>query len=397
MGAKKYTMSNKKSKKSTNDDEFFFPASADEQEAQDFADLLEQNLFSIMDESDDGTDGGETEQTPVETPTANAPVAEQNSDETDVERDENVAPSVQETSPADEPTNSSPQPTEEPSVEPQTLHVGEKVKPSRIWEVDFVRGLMILFVVWDHFMWDINCIGTSNFNTGFFQWLYDLSVRYYNGALRDTTHDTFVYMFVLTSGISCSFSRSNGKRALKMCIFAALFSAVTYAASAILQTDITIYFNVIHVIALSVAIYAGIEWIWSKLTKNWQKNIFGVVFFAVTMTALVLGHCTDNMNVNWIQYVFDPNRKSQWLENAVQTVRWGGDYWSFIPSFGWFLVGVLLGKVAYRERKSVFPSVNPKYVCPITFCGKYSIWIYFASQVVMYGLVYLLHVMFDIL
>ena len=271
------------------------------------------------------------------------------------------------------------------------------VKPKRIWEVDFVRGLMILFVVWDHFMWDIADIGSSVYNTKLFSWLYELTVKYYGGSLRAVTHDVFVTMFVFTSGVSCSFSRSNGKRALKMCIFAALFSAVTYAASAILQTDITIYFNVIHVIALSVAIYAGIEWIWSKLTKNWQKNIFGVVFFAVTMTALVLGHCTDNMNVNWIQYVFDPNRKSQWLENAVQTVRWGGDYWSFIPSFGWFLVGVLLGKVAYRERKSVFPSVNPKYVCPITFCGKYSIWIYFASQVVMYGLVYLLHVMFDIL
>ena len=72
-------------------------------------------------------------------------------------------------------------------------------KCKRIWEVDFVRGLMILFVVWDHFMWDVNSIGTKVYQTGLFQWLYKLSVSYYAGSLRAVTHDVFVTMFVLTS------------------------------------------------------------------------------------------------------------------------------------------------------------------------------------------------------
>ena len=267
-------------------------------------------------------------------------------------------------------------------------------KRERIWEVDFVRGLMILFVVWDHFMWDVNCVGSSDYNTGLFQWLYNLSESYYAGALRKVTHDVFVTMFVLTSGVSCSFSRSNGTRALRMCIFAILFSAVTYAISAVIQEDLTIYFNVIHVVALSVLLYTAIEWIWSKLTKNWQKNIFGVFFFALTRTALIVGHCAKFMNVNWTNLILG---ESEWRTAVIRKFVFGGDYLAFLPDFGWFLVGVVLGKAIYREKKSIFPSVNPKYVSPVTFCGRHSLWVYFASQVVMYGLIYLLHEILNII
>ena len=286
---------------------------------------------------------------------------------------------------------------EEPIVsEPETLRTDEVTlsKSKRIWEVDFVRGLMILFVVWDHFMWDISDIGSSTYNTALFRWLYALSDKYYFGSLRAVTHDVFVTMFVLTSGVSCSFSRSNGRRAIKMCAFAILFSAVTYAASAAFQTEITIYFNVIHVIALSVLIYTAIEWVWSKLRTNWQKNLFGVLYFAVTMTALVVGHCAKYMGINWLDLIFG---ESKWRTEILTKFEFGGDYLSFLPDFGWFLVGAFLGKIAYRKRETLFPSVDTRYVCPITFCGRYSIWIYFGSQVVMFGLIYLLHEKFPIL
>ncbi|MCH5153186.1 MAG: DUF1624 domain-containing protein [Clostridiales bacterium] len=285
------------------------------------------------------------------------------------------------------------QPTPE-QVEAEINELAATPKRERIWEVDFVRGLMILFVVWDHFMWDVYYGFRSDYNTALFQWLYKLGSAYYSGALRNVTHDVFVTMFVLTSGVSCSFSRSNGKRAIKMCAFAILFSVVTYVISAVIKEELTIYFNVIHVVALSVLLYTVIEWIWSKLTKNWQKNIFGVIFFAITMTALVLGHCAKYMHVNWLNLIFG---ESEWRNAVIRKFMYGGDYLSFLPDFGWFLVGVVLGKAIYRERKSIFPSVNPKYVSPVTFCGRRSLWVYFISQVVMYGLIYLLHDMFNIL
>ena len=282
----------------------------------------------------------------------------------------------------------------EEQIEVELDELAKTPKRERIWEIDFLRGLMILFVVWDHFMWDVNSIGSNDYNSKLFQWLYEVSNVYYDGSLRGVTHDVFVTMFVLTSGVSCSFSRSNGKRALKMMAFAILLSAATYAISAIMNTRLTIYFNVIHVVALSVTLYAGIEWIWARCVKNWQKNIFGVVMFAITMTALIVGSCAKDMGTHWTNVIFG---ESEWRTEIIKKFRRGSDYLAFLPDFGWFLVGVFLGKCIYKERKSVFPSVDARYVLPVTFCGRHSLWVYFISQIVMFGFVYLLHDMFNIL
>lgn len=260
------------------------------------------------------------------------------------------------------------------------------VKNKRVWEVDFVRGLMILFVVWDHFMWDVNSIGVGDYKTALFQWLYGLSENYYDGVLRSVTHDVFVTLFVFTSGMSCSFSRSNGRRAIKMIAFACLFTAVTAAITAIIGINLTINFNVIHVIALSVLLWAVIEWCWAKCKKNWQKNIFGCVMLAVTLTALIVGACAlhspwTDTNPAWF---FLAEHKGAEYANFC-----GGDYLPFLPDFGWFLIGAFLGRIIYKERKSIFPSVNPKYVSPVTFCGRHSIWVYFGSQIFMFGVIYL--------
>ena len=259
-------------------------------------------------------------------------------------------------------------------------------KRQRIWEVDFLRGLMILFVVWDHLMWDL--VAFRPYKTEFFTAVYNFALNYEGGALRAATHEAFITLFIFTSGISCSFSRSNGKRAIKMMIFALLFTAVTYAVQTIVNEKLAIYFNVIHVIALSVALWTIIEWAWSKCQKAWQKNVFGVVMTAVILTALVVGSVANTPKGAWT------NQNPMWYflarHKELNVFSEGGDFWPFFPDFGWFLIGAFLGRFLYREKKSLFPSVNPKWVSPITFCGRYSIWIYFGSQVVMYGVLYLL-------
>ncbi len=284
-------------------------------------------------------------------------------------------------------------PRDEIELELDELAKTPSVKKQRIWEVDFLRGFMILFVVWDHFMWDVSSIG-GDYNTGLFRWLNALASNYYGGTLRAVTHDVFVSLFVFTSGLSCSFSRNNGRRAIKMIAFACAFSAVTAVIASIIGENITIRFNVIHVIALSVLLWTVIEWCWDKCKRNWQKNIFGVVTAAVTLTALIVGACAkfspwESTNPVW--FFLAEHKGADFAKFC------GGDYLPFFPDFGWFLIGAFLGRIVYKERKSIFPSVNPKYVCPITFCGRHSIWVYFGSQVVMFGLIYLFHSVWNLL
>lgn len=265
-------------------------------------------------------------------------------------------------------------------------------KSQRVWEVDFLRGLMILFVVFDHFMWDVGYF--EPYKTSFFNWLCRLAEVYYGrDGIRCIAQPVFVTMFVFTSGVSCSFSRSNGKRAIKMTAFACLLTAATYAASAIVHEELTINFNVIHVIALSTLLWTLIEFCWSKCKRNWQKNIFGVVMFAVTMTAIAVGAYAnfrpwDSDNKLWYFLVWHVAAKNSIVTDFASFM--GGDYLPFLPDFGWFLVGAFLGRVIYKEKKSVFPSVNSKFVSPITFCGRCSLWVYLGSQFVMFSLFYLI-------
>jgi len=267
----------------------------------------------------------------------------------------------------------------------------------RIWEVDFLRGFMILFVVWDHFMWDVYFGSTNPYQTGLFQWLEKVARSYYSTyGLRSLTHDTFVSMFVFTSGVSCAFSNSNGKRAIKMICFAMLLSAVTFAASSILGADVTVNFNVIHVIAMSVLIWAGLEWLTSKFKKDWQHNLYGWLMFAIIITVLIVGYQAK------VKPWTDENRIWFFLAEHSHTVPgfsefWGGDYHAFFPDFAWFLVGGFLGKYLYKQKTTLFPKFNAKWVSPITFCGRYSIWVYFGTQLFMYGFFYLFNSVLNIL
>ncbi len=275
------------------------------------------------------------------------------------------------------------------------------VKRQRVWEVDFLRGFLILFVIWDHFMWDVSFMwdvhapGGNGYNTALFRWLFEVSEAYYGGSLRKATHDAFVTLFVFLSGVSCSFSRNNLKRGIKMAIFAALLTSVTYAASQIFSVRLTIRFNVIHVVALSVLLWSGIDFIRSKCVKAWQKNLFGAVTVCVIALCLFVGanyklNPVDSTNELW--YWLLPHTSSPSF-NAFT----GGDYLPFLPDFAWFLMGGFLGGFVYKQKKTLFPSVNSKWVEPICFIGRYSLWVYFGSQVAMYGLIYLLHVILPVL
>ena len=291
------------------------------------------------------------------------------------------------------------QPTQaEIEAEVTALEKDSSLAPlKRIWEVDFLRGFMILFVVWDHFMWDVYFGSSNPFQTGLFQWLEKVARSYYSTyGLRSLTHDTFVSMFVFTSGVSCAFSNSNGKRAIKMICFALLLSAATFAASSILGADVTVNFNVIHVIALSVLIWAGLEWLTSKFKKDWQHNLYGWIMFAIIITVLIVGYQAK------VKPWTDENRIWFFLAQHSGSVPgfsefWGGDYLAFFPDFAWFLVGGFLGKHLYKQKTTLFPKFNAKWVSPITFCGKYSIWVYFGTQLFMYGFFYLFNEVLNII
>ena len=164
-----------------------------------------------------------------------------------------------------------------------------KSPSQRIWEVDFLRGFLLLFVVFDHFMFNLWYF-CQDASTELFKWLYSLSVAYYSeqttlGALQITTHNGFIMAFVFIAGVSSNFSGSNLKRAIKMSAVALLLSAVTNALSQVVYKQLEINFNVIHVLAVCCFVWCLVEIIQQKLT---QKQIVAMQVVLIVL-ALALG------------------------------------------------------------------------------------------------------------
>ena len=67
------------------------------------------------------------------------------------------------------------------------------------------------------------------------------------------------------------------------------------------------------------------------------------------------------------------------------------DYFPLLPHLGWYMLGTVIGRTAYREKKTRLPGkaqdlAVTRFFC---FCGRQSLWIYLLHQPVVYGLLQL--------
>jgi uncharacterized membrane protein len=123
-----------------------------------------------------------------------------------------------------------------------------KKKRGRIPEIDFLRGLALLLMVWHHAMYDVRYIfGIDAFAFQDSYWFYRIG------------RPIVLALFLLVSGISTRFSGNNLKRGLRMLLFAVIATVLTAIVKVITNWMGVIFFNVFHVIALSTLCYVLIE------------------------------------------------------------------------------------------------------------------------------------------
>ncbi len=259
---------------------------------------------------------------------------------------------------------------------------------NRITEIDFLRGLAVILMIFDHTVYDLWAL-LPNLFTGYpyrYQWsinLYTLANEYWDWNVREAVRHGVVFVFMALTGVSCSFSKSNFKRGIKLLIIALLLSLGTFIGSKITgDRDLTVIFGILHCIATTLLIVSLIE----KLTKNIKDDKW--VFLAVSLAFLIPG------------FIFDVHKRVLYgseptvillLKGMVGLVRVGSDCYSLLLYGGQILLGVFLGKLIYRERKSVLKIEEYKNNL-ITFFGRNSLIVYFAHQVlvpVFIGIIFL--------
>ncbi len=234
------------------------------------------------------------------------------------------------------------------------------MRRSRIWEIDFLRGVSIILMVGYHLLYDLGeMVGLPSF-LGFST---NLAARGWIVAQL-----FFACLFVVLSGISSTLSRGNVRRALKLLAVALLVTAATY----VFDSSSAIIFGILHCLAVSILIYG----LTMERSAAWLPAATGaaVIGLSLAVPALLKG---VPIRTDWL------------LPFGIHSPTLSSfDYFPLLPWLGIFLAGAALGKSVYAKRRSFIPVRLP--VTFVNIAGRHSLLIYIVHQPVILGVLYVL-------
>ena len=247
-----------------------------------------------------------------------------------------------------------------------------KKKKERIFGLDLVRGLLILMVFFDHFLFDAAFMFRNAFVTDFGISIANFAYEYQFSTFRAVFNPIGHFIFFSLSGIVTSFSRSGIKRPLKYTAVALLITLATFLLEKVMGGFYLITFGVLFAFAVS----AFIAFFLDKLkTSKWILLAVGLIISFVGLMYIYGGWTFLAEDLYFLFYT----------ESAKMITA---DYFPIFPYVGYFLIGMFLGKIFYKEKKPYikFPSLIKKTTGWIAFLGKTSLWWYLLSQVLFYGI-----------
>lgn len=245
----------------------------------------------------------------------------------------------------------------------------------RIYELDLFRGISVILMILDHFMFDIwgllptlfiNFPGANSFFTG----LYNFSLYYWESPVRIVVRYIVLFVFLALTGICCSFSRSNLKRGVKLLIVALILTIVTGITGYIIgDIDIMITFGILHSIACSLLIVSLME---KFMVDKKLYLLLGILFTAMGIIAEIGQVELSFVNNNIFSVIF---------QQIIGTATAGGDTASLPFHCGQIMIGVYIGKAVYADKKSLFKKEYKSNF--FTIIGRNSLLFYIAHQVII--------------
>jgi len=233
-------------------------------------------------------------------------------------------------------------------------------RPSRIWEIDFLRGLAIILMVCYHLLFDL---GEFSGIKQFLGFSTDLTTVAWTVAQY-----FFAVLFVVLSGISSTLSRNNVRRGVRLLVVSILVSVATY----VFDPASTVYFGILQCLAISMLIYgAAFKKSGVVACAAWGAIIIGLG------AALPMLRKAVEVSSDWL------------LPFGLHSPSFSSyDYFPLIPWLGIFLAGAVLGKSVYAAKRSLLPWRLPETF--VNFAGRHSLLIYIFHQPVIMGVLYVL-------
>lgn len=230
----------------------------------------------------------------------------------------------------------------------------------RIWELDALRGLLILGMIAIHLTYDlVDLYRVVTLQNPFW---YNLGTAW--GGMP----------FVVISGICVSFSSRPVRRGAMVfgCgMLCTLVTAMMYLLN-FSGKGIVIYFGILHCLGVCMMLWPLLR----RLRTPW------LVLLGIAIIVFGL-YARANLRIGSFLLVplGIPNRGFS-----------SSDYFPLLPNLGYFLLGATLGRWLYPTRRSLLPQVNENNLILrfLGFCGRHSLLIYLIHQPVLAGLLALI-------
>jgi uncharacterized membrane protein len=245
----------------------------------------------------------------------------------------------------------------------------QEKKPAlhRLWEVDTVRGIAVVLMVFYHFVWDLSYFGA------------------YSGSMLATPWQTFArsigstFIFVLGVSLTLRYSRLKPTLGQKQLLRKYLVRGAKLMGWGMVITGVTylvvgrgfVIFGILHLLGLSTIMA------FPFLRSRWASLVAGLVVIG-------LGQYAKNIVLlsPWLL----------WL-GVRQLGRYMVDYYPVIPWFGVALLGVFVGLTLYAGGTRQFGLPDLSRTAPVrglSFLGRHSLVIYLVHQPIMLTILVLL-------
>lgn len=229
----------------------------------------------------------------------------------------------------------------------------------RIWEIDAIRGFLILCVIVSHSLF----------------YLSNVLGRF---ALPPTVRFVMQYggmLFVVLSGLSATLGSGRLGRGLLVLAGGMVLTLGSLIAVRLgwLGEDMIIRFGVLHLLGLAMILYPLL------------KKLPTPALLALGLTVVVLGYWLELGEVLVkARFLFPLGLRYPGFSS--------GDYFPLAPHLGWFCLGIVLGRSLYPEKRTRLPGVNPE--APILrflrWCGRNSLYIFILHLPIVGGVMLLL-------
>lgn len=219
----------------------------------------------------------------------------------------------------------------------------------RIWELDFMRGIALLLMVYFHMIYSLNEFSAYTIQ-------YSSGLTFYIGRVSGI-------LFILISGISATLGRNHIQRGLKLLAIAFAITLV----SRLYNPEYVIKFGILHFLGSSML-----------LTPVMMK-IHKVYLMPSSIVLILAGNRMSALNVS-AGYLFPLGLTNGQFSSA--------DYYPLLPWLGVFLIGLFLGRTLYSARYSRLPFGLHNH--PITKIGRKTLPIYLIHQPVILVLLLIL-------